>query len=119
MSRGRWIGFIAAILLGLTAGLIYGWVVNPAPVSNTTLASMRGDYKADYVLMVAETYHTSGDLAQARADLDYILPDEPLIAVQSAVITAQQLAYPTNDMQMLAQLEMALKAGAQSAGGTP
>ena len=119
MSRGRWLGFIAAILVGLTAGLVYGWVLRPAPVSNTTLASLRDDYKADYVLMVAETYQTSGNLEQARDDLEYIRPGEPLIAVQSALLTGQQLGYANPEMQLIAQLEMALKGDSAGAGATP
>ena len=119
MNRGRSFGFIAAILVGLTAGLVYGWVLHPAPVGNTTLASLRDDYKADYVLMVAETYHTSGDLAQARDDLDYIRPGEALIAVQSALLTGQQLGYPASEMQLIAQLETALKDASTGEGATP
>jgi len=119
LSRGRWFGFIAAILVGLTAGLVYGWVFHPAPVSNTTLDSLRDDYKADYVLMVAETYFTSGDLEQAQADLDTIRPGEPLIAVQSAILTAHQLGYAPPDMQLMAELEKALKSAVQPAGANP
>ena len=119
MSRGRWFGFIAAMLVGLTAGLVYGWVIRPASVNNTTLASMREDYKTDYVLMVAETYNASGDLSQASQDLDQILPGKPLIAVQSAIITAQQLGYATADLRLMAQLETGLKASIPAAGATP
>ncbi|MRR31106.1 hypothetical protein EG834_12465 [bacterium] len=119
MSRGRWFGFIAAVLVGLTAGLIYGWVIRPSSVSNTSLASLRDDYKADYVLMVAETYNASGDLSQASQDLDQILPGKPLIAVQSAIITAQQLGYAVTDLRLMAQLETGLKASNPTAGVTP
>lgn len=119
MSRGRWFGFIAAMLVGLTAGLVYGWVIRPSSVSNTTLASMREDYKADYVLMVAETYNASGDLSQATRDLEQILPGKPLLAVQSAIITAQQLGYAMTDLRIMAQLETDLTSALPAAGATP
>lgn len=119
MNRGRWIGFILAIILGLAAGLVYGWVLRPAGVSNTTLDSLRHDYKADYVLMVAETYNASADLSQAKQDLNQIDPGEPLRAVQAALVSAQALGYPNSDLQMMAQLELALKTANPAAAVTP
>lgn len=119
MNRGRWIGFILAIVAGLAAGLVYGWVIRPAGVSNTTLDSLRYDYKADYVLMVAETYNTSANLDQAKQDLDQIETGDPLKAVQAALVTAQSLGYPHSDLQMMAQLELALKAASPPAAVTP
>jgi hypothetical protein len=119
LNHGRWIGFILAIVVGLAAGLVYGWVIEPAGVSNTTLDSLRSDYKADYVLMVAETYNATANLEQALQDLEQISPGEPLKAVQSALVTAQALGYLDSDLQMMAQLETALKSVNPAVGVTP
>lgn len=116
MNRGRWTGFILTILLGLACGLFYGWVIQPAGVNNTSLDSLRSDYKADYVLMVAETYNSSANLDQAKQDLEKISPGAPLQAVQSGLITAQALGYATSDLELIAQLETALKSIAPAAG---
>ena len=119
MNRKRWFGFIAIILIGLAAGLVYGWVIHPAQVGNTTLDTLRSDYKADYVLMVSETYLASADLDQAKKDLEAIDPANPLRAVQTGLITAQSLGYPTDDLQMMAQLEAALSAASPATQVTP
>ena len=49
----RWFLFFLSIALGLAAGLYYGWVINPVEYVNTTPDTLRVDYQADYVLMVA------------------------------------------------------------------
>ena len=56
-----WIGLI----LGLAAGLLYGWLLQPVHVTDTGLASLRQDYRTDYVLMVAEAYGGEGGLSLA------------------------------------------------------
>lgn len=119
LNQKRWLSFILIMFLGIAAGLVYGWVLHPARVSNTTLDSMRSDYKADYVLMVAESYQTSADLDQAKQLLDAIQPGEPLQAVQQALITAQSLGYSISDLKVMALLETALKSTTTSQAGTP
>ena len=119
LNRKRWLGFILIMFLGTAAGLVYGWVLHPARVNNTTLDSLRSDYKADYVLMVAETYQSSADLDQAKQDLDAIQPGEPYQAVQQALVTAQSLGYPISDLQVIALLESALKSSAIGQAATP
>jgi len=52
----------------LVLGLFYGWEINPVQFVDTTPASMRADYRADYVLMIAEAFHTdqNADVAIRR-----------------------------------------------------
>ncbi len=104
----RIIGFILAIILGLAAGLIYGWILEPADAANTSLDSLRGDYKADYVLMVAENYAAKGDAVEAIYQLKSIDSSDPLGAVQDGLTTAQNLGYSNSELQMITELEKAL-----------
>lgn len=108
MKRSRLLGFLIVMLLGITAGLIYGWVINPVGVSNTSLDSLRSDYKADYLLMVAESYAADLDIAQAKKALESIMPGDPLRVVQEGLVTAQRLGYTTRELQFMAELEKAL-----------
>lgn len=119
MSKSRLFGFVAIMVLGMAAGLIYGWVLQPVRVNNTTLDSLRIDYKADYVLMVAENYHVFRDLAVARADLEKVSPQDPLESIQTALVEAQQLGYDLSDLTLIAELETALKTGTVAQGATP
>lgn len=105
--RRSLIGFLLAIVLGLAAGIFYGWLINPVPARNTTITSLRADFQTDYVLMVAEAYPGDADMAAASALLQQVNED-PLQAVQSAVVTAQQLGYSEQDIQSLRGLQTRL-----------
>jgi hypothetical protein len=65
MKKSRLIGFFIAILVGVAGGLMLGWRFNPNETPSTRLRDLREDFKADYVLMVAETYAGNGDLGKA------------------------------------------------------
>ncbi len=49
---------IAAAIIGIGIGLTYGWVINPVVYTDVTPDALRADYRADYVLMVAEAYQS-------------------------------------------------------------
>lgn len=118
MKRSRLVGFFIAIAAGIAAGLIYGWVISPAGVANTTLDSLRDDYKADYVLMAAENYASDGNLAKAIETLDSVTTSDALTVVREGLITAQQMGYSTSEMQFIAELEKAITASMMK-GTTP
>lgn len=109
MRKGRLIGFVLAILLGIAGGLVYGWVYFPARVSAASPQSLRADYKADYVLMVAELYATDSELEEAVVLLERIKPGDPIGAVQRGLLAAQQLGYADWEMRLIADLEIALQ----------
>jgi hypothetical protein len=73
-------------MIGLVAGLVYGWWGNPTLPADTTLPQMRADYRTDYVLMTAEIF---------RADKD-------------AILTAQENGYNSTDVTLLADLASAM-----------
>jgi hypothetical protein len=105
----RLIWFILSILLGVGAGLAVGWVVQPARYANTHMDSLRSDYMADYVLMVAEAYGTDGDLAAAVNNLETLSTEKPIRTVQQAIITAQQIGYAPEDIELLGRLAQAVQ----------
>ena len=109
MQRSRLVGFIISIVIGLTIGLLYGWLVKPPEISNTSLSSLRSDYKADFVLMVAENYASDTDIEKAVNSLMEINPASPLAAVQQALLTGQTLGYSESDMRYMAALEMGIR----------
>jgi hypothetical protein len=109
MKNSRLLGFIIFILLGIGIGVAYGWIVSPGDVKNTTLSSLRADYKADYTLMVSEVFASDPDIEKAISLLEEISPREPLAAVQNALLVGQQFGYSESEMRSLANLEMALR----------
>ena len=108
MQNKRQIGFVIAILVGTFAGLVIGWLVNPLPVRNATLDSLRGDYQADYVLMVAEKFSTDQDSLTAMALLREISPSDPSTSIKQALILGQQLGYSERELQLITLSENSL-----------
>lgn len=106
--RRRLIFFVGMIVLGIAAGVAYGWVLNPVQYSDTGLETLGQDFKTDYVLMVAEIYHANGDPVLAMARLN-TLGEAPLLQTLDEALTfAQGAPYATTDQQLLADLRQAV-----------
>ena len=109
MKKSRLLGFVIAILVGVAGGLMLGWGFNPNEAPSTRLRDLREDFKADYVLMVAETYAGNGDLGKAINLLEQLNPDNPLRAVQEGLLSAQKMGYLDWEMRYLIDLEAAVR----------
>jgi hypothetical protein len=124
MRLVRLIWFLLSIALGVAIGLAYGWLVKPAGYGGTRPGTLRADYKADYVLMVAEVYQKEGSEALAAHRLAELSSDAPIRIVQEAILSARQLEYSKRDMDTLAYLAEAMQNWAPApapaqAGSTP
>ncbi len=106
--KARWLAFLIAIAVGLGLGLYYGWVVSPVAYVDTAPNTLREDYKADYVLMVAEAYQGEGDLPAARRALA-LLGGDPVAVVRSAIAFGTAHGYASQDLYALQQLLTALQ----------
>jgi len=100
----RWFLFLIVVLLGGALGLVYGWVVSPVEYVDTTPDSLRADFKADYVLMVAESYHANGDVALAARRLALLGGPNLTETVSEAMVFGGQAGYAEDDLALLAQL---------------
>jgi len=108
VRAGRFFWFMIAVLLGAAGGVFYGWIINPVRYVDTAPNSLRQDFKADYALMVAETYEHEDSLPLAVVRLERLGASSPLRAVQEAIVVGEQLGYSTRDMDLLAHLVEAL-----------
>jgi hypothetical protein len=97
----RWTKFLIAVILGAAAGLFYGWVVNPVEYVDIAPVSLRADYKADYVLMVAESYQVDHDLGIAVRHLARLGDAAPKDIVAEALNYALQHQYSPQDMAVI------------------
>lgn len=114
MRAGRVILFFVSIALGVGVGLAYGWVFNPPPYRDLEPASLRADFRADAVLMVAEVYQADGRLPQALRRLSILDPNRPpALLVAEALLTARELGYAPPDLEALSNLARAV----QTTGG--
>ncbi len=117
MRLKRLFWFFFMILLGIAGGLAYGWLVNPVKYTDTSPATLRADYRADYVLMVATIYRDEHDLAKAENRLTFLGNAAPSQIVKDALLTAQKIGYTEDDLVMIQTLSFAIDATTQ--GGKP
>ena len=115
MRSKRIIWFFIMIAIGLAGGLAYGWVLNPVKYVDTSPETLRADYKTDYVLMVAEIYKSDHDLSAADHRLALLGSQAASQTVNSAILTAQQMGYSTQDLQTMITLSQAVQASIPNA----
>lgn len=72
MNRVRILLTLMGLILGLAGGLVYSWLLNPVEYTDTAPASLRQDFKEDYLSLVASAYSATGDLNHARSRLSLL-----------------------------------------------
>ena len=105
----RWLPILIAAILGLTLGLVYGWVIDPVQYTDITPDALRIDYRTDYVLMIAEAYQAEQDPALAARRLAVLGSDPPALIAGEAYNFARQSAYPADDLALIQELAVALQ----------
>lgn len=109
MRGKRFLLFMIMIVVGISLGLLYGWVINPVEYENTSPDILSADYKADFVLMVAEIYRSDQDLEQATRRLAMLDSLPPARIVAEAALTAKQMSFAPSDLQIIDELARALQ----------
>lgn len=105
----RWIWFLIALGIGLGAGLYVGWVLSPITYVDTTPDSLHADYRADYVLMVAESYHAAQDPDAAARQLALLGSQPPVLTAQQTLAYAHAHRFSTGDVDLLQDLALAMQ----------
>lgn len=109
-AMSRWLRLALAAALGIAIGLFYGWVVDPVEYIETTPASLREDYRVDYVLMVAEAFRAEGDAEMAARRLAILGSDPPASLASAAHEVARGMGFAESDLQQMQALAEALQA---------
>jgi hypothetical protein len=108
----RWIAALLAATVGACLGLAYGWFLNPVAASDTSASSLRIDYRTDYVLMVAEAYQSTRDVAAAQQQLEVLGGEAPAETAAAAALEARSASYAANDLSTLDDLVGAMRSAA-------
>lgn len=106
-ERGPWYLF-TGLILGVSLGLLYAWVISPVQYVDTAPASLRQDFKEQYRALVAAAYLSSGNLDRAQARLA-LLGDADI--ARSLSIQAQQALaenHPESETRALGLLAAAM-----------
>jgi hypothetical protein len=110
MSSTKWFKLLLFLAAGIGIGLFYGWVIEPVEFVDTTPETLRADYRADYVLMIAEAYHTEKDAELAARRLAVFGSQPPADIVNQALQTGRETGYAPNDLILLEELFSAMQA---------
>jgi hypothetical protein len=119
MTAKRWLLLLLSTLIGLGAGLYYGWVVSPVEYVDTTPASLRADFRTDYTLMVAEIFQADQDAEAAARRLALLGNPPPDSLAATALEFARHNGYSPSDLTLLQTLTLALQIWQQPAGSQP
>ena len=105
MKTRRFFFFFLAILIGVGAGLAFGWtMMPPAAPTNAPLGSLRADFRTDLVLMVAEDFQTDPNSMQALTQLDKLDEGDPITLLGDSIQYAQGVGYPEEDLKLMRDL---------------
>jgi len=119
MNRPNLAPVLLGLVLGIGAGLVYGWVLQPVRLVATAPSSLRADFQDDYMALIAAAYVATGDLLQAQARLA-LLPGasdaDQLAALAQAWLAAGR---PAPEVQALAALAAAVGGGPASPTSGP
>ena len=106
----RWVPPSLAAIIGLSLGLVYGWAIDPVEYVDTTPNTLRADYRADYVLMVAEAYQAEQDPDLAARRLAAWGSEPPAQIAAKGVDLARQFGFSEPDLALMQQLTIAMQA---------
>jgi hypothetical protein len=109
MLKSKWIKLLIPLIVGVSVGLIYGWVIDPVQFVDTTPETLRADYRADYVLMVAEAYRSEKDAGFAARRLAVFGSQPPAEIVNAALQTGRESGYSSSDLILLQELFSAMQ----------
>ena len=102
---GSWYLLAAVIVgaaLGLMLGLMISWVWLPVEWTNTTPANLRSDFRAEYILMVAERYASTRDLEWACTRLGTEYWEEEQVAEALEKLAQERGGQEAGALQLLA-----------------
>lgn len=109
MSSSNWIRIIIATATGVVLGLIYGWAIDPIEYTDVTLNILRADYRADYVLMVAEAYQSEPNSDTAARRLAILSSEPPARIVSITLEYARINGFTQTEITLLQGLLSAMQ----------
>ena len=113
----RALAAVFGLLAGVGMGLLYVWVISPTQYTDTAPASLRADYKAEYIQLVAQAFVEEGDVERARARLSAL---GEAGSVQAVTALAQRAAASGGEVEAVRSLAaLAAALGARPASPTP
>jgi hypothetical protein len=106
--RRFFISLLAGLVLGVVAGLVYGWGISPIEYANGPVTALRQNYIEDYTVMVAEGYVADRDVDGAFQRLRLLQLENIPLHVQTVTEGYISSSRDIADIQALVALSEAL-----------
>jgi hypothetical protein len=119
MKSSNWIALLSAVALGVALGLVYGWVINPTQYVDVTPNILRKDYRADYVLMVAEAHQREQNSEASARRLALLGSEPPAKIVEETLIYAKANGFTPTENFLLQGLFSAMLTYQPQGGSAP
>lgn len=119
MKSWRVLLILSGLVLGVTAGLVYGWIIDPVEYKDTGLDTLRIDYQTDVVLMVANVYAQDHN-SQAASDrlLSLGTPDIHKL-IDASLNYATEMHFSAQDISNIVQLKEVVELSLRQGSGEP
>ncbi len=115
----KWLWVFLTLALGIGLGLLYGWVIDPVDFVDLTPETLRSDFRADYVLMVAEAYESEHDLNLAARRLAIFGSNPPAAIASEALQFGPSAGFSPSELSTLETLVQDLRGWQPSSGVAP
>lgn len=96
-------------MIGIALGVVYGWVIDPIEYTDVTPNILREDYRADYVLMVAEAHQSENNSETAARRLAILGSEDPAQIVAATLDFATKNSFTQNEIAALQDLLTAMQ----------
>jgi hypothetical protein len=100
----RYYPVLFGLILGIAVGLLYGWVIRPIQIVESTPNTLRDDYQTDLILMIAEAYENEKDLDLALQRFEFMDLEPPVEILQAAITYSQDHDFKVIEVQRLDEL---------------
>jgi len=110
MKTSRVLFILITLIAGIGIGLAYGWLIDPVDFFDLTPDTLHLNYKADYVLMIAEAYRVEQDPGLAARRLAIFGSQSPSAIATQGLNYARTNGFADSDITLIQELVTALQA---------
>ncbi len=110
MRRTAWLS-VLTLLVGLSIGVLYSWVVSPMRYVDTSPNTLRADFKDSFRSLIAASYSATHNLDRARARLALLGDADPVETLSAQAQRMLAAGEPFDAVQAVAGLASDLRAG--------